>query len=103
GGLLLVVPAASEMWRDSMVSPMSYAISPAYRGLSDLRRERASAKKTDRFQQALREVVDVIAGLTAVDGAAVMTDSYELLAFCAKIARGSGAAQAAAVTVPRPV
>ena len=103
GGLLLVVPAMSENWRDSMVAPMSYAISPPYRGLSELLREGGTGKKTDRFQQALREVVDVIAGLTAVDGAAVMTDTYELLAFGAKIARRRGSPQVEMVTVTEPV
>jgi len=103
GGLLLVVPSASDTWRDSMVAPMSYAISPPYRGLSELIREGSAGKKTDRFQQALREVVDVIAGLTAVDGAAVMTDNYELLAFGAKIARKRGSPQVEMVTVTEPV
>jgi hypothetical protein len=103
GGLLLVVPSVSENWRDSMVSPMTYAISPPYRGLSELLREGDGGKKPDRFQQALREVVDVIAGLTAVDGAAVMTDTYELLAFGAKIARRRGSPQIELVTVTEPV
>ena len=102
GGLLLVVPSTSDAWRDSMVSPMQYAIAPPYRGLSELLRE-GGGKKTDRFQQTLREVVDVIAGLTAVDGAAVMTDSYELLAFGAKIARRRGSPQVELVTVTEPV
>jgi hypothetical protein len=103
GGLLLVVPSASEAWRDSMVTPMPYAISPAYRGLSELLRDGATGSRTDRFQQSLREVVDVIAGLTAVDGAAVMTDTYELLAFGAKIARRRGSPQVEQVTVTEPV
>jgi hypothetical protein len=103
GGLLLIVPASSEAWRDSMVSPMAYAISPAYRGLSELLRSERSGPRTERFQQTLREVVDVIAGLTAVDGAAVMTDSYELLAFGAKIARRRGSPQVELVTVTEPV
>jgi len=103
GGLLLVVPSTSGSWRDSMVAPMTYAISPAYRGLSELLRDGGSGKKTDRFQQSLREVVDVIAGLTAVDGAAVMTDTYELLAFGAKIARRRGSPQVEQVTVTEPV
>jgi hypothetical protein len=104
GGLLLVVPSTSESWRDSMVAPMTYAISPAYRGLRELLRDGGgSGKKTDRFQQSLREVVDVIAGLTAVDGAAVMTDTYELLAFGAKIARRRGSPQVEQVTVTEPV
>jgi len=103
GGLLLVVPSTSETWRDSMVAPMAYAISPPFRGLGELLREGAAGKKTDRFQQSLREVVDVIAGLTAVDGAAVMTDTYELLAFGAKIARRRGSPQVEQVTVTEPV
>jgi hypothetical protein len=103
GGLLLVVPSTSESWRDSMVSPMSYAISPAYRGLSELLREEVAGRRTERFQQSLREVVDVVAGLTAVDGAAVMTDQYELLAFGAKIARRRGSPQVEMVTVTEPV
>lgn len=103
GGLLLVVPSTSETWRDSMVAPMAYAISPPYRGLSELVREGVSGRTGDRFQQSLREVVDVIAGLTAVDGAAVMTDSYELLAFGSKIARRRGSPQVEQVTVTEPV
>jgi hypothetical protein len=103
GGLLLVVPSTSETWRDSMVPPMPYVISPPFRGLSELLRDGAASKRNDRFQQALREVVDVIAGLTAVDGAAVMTDTYELLAFGAKIARRRGSPQVEQVTVTEPV
>ena len=103
GGLLLVVPSTSDTWRDSMVASMAYAISPPYRGLSELLREGATDRTGDRFQQALREMVDVIAGLTAVDGAAVMTDTYELLAFGAKIARRRGSPQVELVTVTEPV
>ena len=103
GGLLLVVPSASEVWRESMVAPMTYAISPPYRGLTELLRDGGDGGKGDRFQQSLREVVDVIAGLTAVDGAAVMTDNYELLAFGAKIARRRGSPQVELVTVTEPV
>ena len=103
GGLLLVVPSSSETWRDSMVAPMSYSISPPYRGLGELLRDGGPGLQTDRFLQSLREVVDVIAGLTAVDGAAVMTDSYELLAFGAKIARRRGSPQVELVTVTEPV
>ena len=103
GGLLLVVPSSSETWRDSMVAPMSYSISPPYRGLGELLRDGGPGLQTDRFLQSLREVVDVIAGLTAVDGAAVMTDTYELLAFGAKIARRRGSPQVELVTVTEPV
>ena len=47
----------------------------AVRGLGDLLRDGGTRQEDRHSQQALREVVDVIAGLTAVDGAAVMTDT----------------------------
>jgi len=103
GGLLLIVPSMSESWRESMISPMTYAISPPYRGLSELLRQTPTGKRPARFQESLREVVDVVAGLTAVDGAAVMTDAYELVAFGSKIARRRGSPQVELVTVTEPV
>jgi hypothetical protein len=45
----------------------------------------------------------MIAGFTAVDGAAVMTDEYELLAFGAKIGRRDGMGAAEQVVVTEPV
>ena len=41
--------------------------------------------------EATGRAIDAIAGLTAVDGATVITDAYEVLAFGAKIARRRGA------------
>ena len=43
-----------------------------------------------RWQEALRKAVEAIAGLTAVDGATILSDDYELLAFGAKITRRDG-------------
>ena len=43
------------------------------------------------------------APLTAVDGATVMTDDYELLAFGAKIARRRGAPPVERVTITEPI
>jgi hypothetical protein len=48
-------------------------------------------------------LVDSIAGLTAVDGAAVMTDRYELLAFGAKIGRREGFRAVEQVVVTEPL
>jgi len=64
GGALLVVPARQGGWCASIVQPMSYQIS--VHGVRD---------------------IEVIAGLTAVDGATIMTAGQELLAFGAKITR----------------
>ena len=43
------------------------------------------ARRQSLWQGALRLAVDSIAGLTAVDGATVISDQYALLAFGAKI------------------
>ena len=47
--------------------------------------------------------MDAIAGLTAVDGAVVLTDQHELLGFGAKIARRKGWPQVEQVTVTEPI
>ncbi|MGE0454582.1 MAG: hypothetical protein AB7O37_19955 [Vicinamibacteria bacterium] len=36
GGTLLVVPAGSESWRDSIERPIAYAVEPAFTELADL-------------------------------------------------------------------
>ena len=62
-------------------------------------------KTVDRdrlWQDALGRAVEGVAGLTAVDGATIVTDKHELLAFGAKITRrrGSPPVELAAVTEP---
>jgi hypothetical protein len=47
--------------------------------------------------------VDAMAGLTAVDGATLIDDKYELLAFGAKIARGRGQPPVERVLVTEPI
>lgn len=102
GGLLLVVPAGSERWRESIVSPISYALEPAFVALADLMQQQTSHR--DRlWQDALARAIDGIAGLTAVDGAAVVTDRHELLAFGAKITRRRGSAPIEQLTVTEPI
>ena len=66
-------------------------------------REDPGERTRRRWQESLRRIVDGIAGLTAVDGATIITDQYELLAFGAKIVRRKGSAQVAAVTVTEPI
>ena len=48
-------------------------------------------------------MVDAVAGLTAVDGATLITDSYELLAFGVKIFRPDGRPRVEQVVVTEPV
>jgi hypothetical protein len=103
GGTLLVVPRDREAWRESMVRPIPYPVSPAFTKLADLMREDLSAREDHGWKEGLRLAVDEIAGLTAVDGATVITDEYELLAFGAKIARRDGNPRVERAIVTEPI
>jgi hypothetical protein len=81
GGSLLVVPAETQLWRESVAWPVLYSVVPPFTALAELIHNR-DARNTDRhWADALRSAVDAVAGLTAVDGAAVISDPYEVLAF----------------------
>ena len=101
GGTLLVVPAGSEAWLDSIVRPIRYAVSPPFTELADLARAEISGVEPNTAR--LGRVVDAIAGLTAVDGATVITDRFELLAFGVKIGRPDGRLRAERVAYSEPV
>src|SRR5439155_22522936 len=103
GGSLLVVPAGSESWLESIVRPIPYAVVPPFVQLAELSRDTPDAQRRRVWRDATGRVVEGIAGLTAVDGATVVTTDYELLAFGAKIARRKGAPQVEQVTVTEPI
>jgi len=103
GGLLLVVPAGNDGWQDSIIRPIPYAVVPPFTELAQLNRDSADAKHTRIWQEAVNRAVDAVAGLTAVDGATVLSNAYDLLAFGAKIARRKGAPQVEQVTVTEPI
>jgi len=103
GGLLLVVPTTNTGWRDSIVQPVAYGLDPPFTRLHDLMIRSAGEPHDWQWHQAVESVVDAIAGLTAVDGAAVMTDRYELLAFGAKIVRRRGGQQVERVALTEPI
>jgi len=54
-------------------------------------RKGPSPETENEWQASLSSAVDTLAGLTAVDGATLISDDYEVLAFGAKIKRASGA------------
>jgi len=87
GGTLLVVPSGTTTWQESIVHPLSYAVEPAFCGFSDLMKQDEQTKKRSRWREALRREVASIAGLTAIDGATLLNDAYDLLAFGVKIGR----------------
>jgi hypothetical protein len=102
GGTLLVVPAGSEAWCESILCPAPYTVEPAFPELAELL-SRPEAGRDDEWQDDLRRAVEAVAGLTAVDGAAVVNDRSELLAFGAKIIQSRGGAEVERVVVTEPV
>lgn len=102
GGLLLVVPQGTHAWRESIIAT-PYSVVPPYTELADLIREDPGEKRPRRWQEALRRVIDVVAGLTAVDGAMILTDQCELYAFGAKIGRREGWARVEHVVDTEPI
>lgn len=103
GGTLLVVPQVSETWRESIVQPVLYSVEPPYNELAELMRPNASASNRRLWQEALIDAVEAVAGMTAVDGATIITDQYELLGFGAKIGRRDGGTQVEQVVLTEPI
>jgi hypothetical protein len=99
GASLLVVPSGTGDWCDSIAQPAAYLMAPPFRALA----ERLERPRDVDDGDEVRELVDAIAGLTAVDGAAVLTDRFELLAFGATIRRREGHPPVEQVIVTEPV
>ena len=103
GGALLVVPTGNAAWLESIVRPMSYAITPPFARLTDLLRLPVAERGRAGGRDGVERVIETVAGLTAVDGAAVINDRYEVLAFGAKIGRRDGLGAVEQVLVREPV
>lgn len=103
GGILLVVPSGSEAWKHSMVQPLAYAVQPSFSALAELVQEATKEEGLVSIQEAIRREVDLIAGLTAIDGATIINDKYELLAFGAKIGRLHGSESVREIVLTEPV
>ena len=102
GGILLVVPNEDQAWRESIVHPIRYTVQPPFDELTHLLRDRESMPAHE-WGEAISRAIDALAGLTAVDGATVVTDRYELQAFGAKIGRLDGGAAVDEVVVTEPI
>ena len=103
GGTLLVVPADSKNWRESIINPIKYAVSPAFCGLADLMRRKEKEENQGHWMSSLSREVETVAGLTAVDGATLISDQYELMAFGAKIGRPDGNPPVSRMLVTEPI
>ena len=97
------MPGESETWKESIVQPVSYAVRPSFGELAHLMRDARSGLSRDVSHGALARAVEALAGLTAVDGATILTDRHELLAFGAKITRRKGRQPIERLIVTEPV
>jgi len=105
GGILLVVPSGADRWRDSIAQPILYSITPAFSALSELVRKKVAVDDENRrqWESAVRRAVDTIGGMTAVDGATIINDRYEVQAFGAKIRRNEGSSPVDRWVITEPV
>jgi hypothetical protein len=103
GGALLVVPSESTTWAESILSPVLYAVAPPFAELATLVAGQSELQETHDWQQDFRRAVEALAGLTAVDGATLVSSRYELLAFGAKIMRRRGSPTVERMMLTEPV
>ncbi|MCY1517078.1 hypothetical protein D9M68_517470 [compost metagenome] len=104
GGALLIVPANSEDWKQSVIHPINYALNPPYKGLMSLVSKEIRQDASEIFwQSALKREIDHLAGLTAIDGATVITDQFELLGFGIKTGRANSSNHIHEVSFCEPI
>ena len=105
GGSMLVVPAGTDAWRKSIVHPIAYPVSPPFTKLADLTRHEAleTGAEHTAWAEEIARAVDAFAGLTAIDGATVINDRHELLAFGVKLGRRDGSPRVEQVVVTEPI
>ncbi|POY37443.1 hypothetical protein C3K47_06685 [Solitalea longa] len=103
GGLVLVVPEKTIDWRKSIVHPINYPSEPAFKGISELMQEDSSVRIETHWQESLKRMIEVVGGFTAVDGATILNDKYELLAFGAKVSRSEHSFPVNEVIATEPV
>lgn len=103
GGSLLIVPAGNETWRESIVQPIAYSVSPPFAKIAYLLQRDPAEREGMVWQKSLDRTIETIAGLTAVDGATLITENYEVLAFGGKIGRRDGLPPVHQVMVTEPL
>ena len=72
---VMVVPTATQEWRDSIVHPISYETTPPFAELATLAKENPDERRRKLWREALDEAVNAVASLTAVDGATILSAS----------------------------
>ena len=103
GGTLLVVPEGNDDWKESIVHPITYSVAPSFAKLAKLIKHRPELDDESNWLSSLNNSVETVGGLTAVDGATVMSDGYGVLAFGAKIRRAEGRPPVEQVMLTEPI
>jgi len=103
GGSLLVVKESSDSWLESMVQPIRYVMSPPFAKLAHLLRDGPSGEDEPAWRERLLGSTRTIGHLTSVDGATVINDRYEVLAFGVKIRRRKGQPPIEQVLLTEPI
>jgi len=101
GGTLLVVPNGSNLWLNSIVQPITYPLTPPFPDIATFLQHKQ--EDGDASLITLQYAVDALAGLTAVDGATVITDRFEPLAFGAKILTRDGVNRVDQILLTEPI
>jgi len=97
------VPEGTDLWRQSIVHPPTYEVSPPFTELAMLATGPADGVSQRAWREELNRAVDAVASLTAIDGATVVTSGYDVLAFGAKVARRKGGTQIEQLTLTEPI
>ena len=103
GGILLVVPSGPENWKNSIINPISYPVEPSGYGLLEIMEKDVNKRDQLVWQAELNGMVESIASLTAVDGATVINDRHELLAFGVKIGRSEFSSPVEQILLTEPI
>lgn len=102
GGLVLIVPPGAE-WQNSIVHPVKYPVLPSYNAISKLLALSNEEKDKLEWQEALLHAIELIGGFTAIDGATIINQEYDLIAFGAKVTRRKNSITVGEMILTEPV
>ncbi|WP_210520116.1 putative sensor domain DACNV-containing protein [Hymenobacter terricola] len=103
GGLVLLVPPQSATWQASIVQPLKYPVLPPFGTIAELLHRGTTGPLSQEWQESLLRAIGVVGGFTAVDGATVLTQGYEMLAFGAKVTRAATSTPVEQMVITEPV
>src|SRR5207247_9295895 len=98
---LMIVTSDTNRWLNSIVQPITYSLIPPFPDIATFLENKQLNIEASPI--TLQSAVDALAGLTAVDGATVISDHFEPLAFGAKILSRDGLHRVEHVLLTEPM